>query len=169
RMAGYQEHKLRLMAAYDLPTKIGRFGFGAIWRYDSGTPYSLTTTLSGLSDEQIALDPGYATPPATQPIYFGERGVELFEDITRLDLAVEWAFPIGPVEPWVKLAVVNVFNEDNLVSHNTTVFANTAPGDPVDALGLPTTFRRSVNFGRANSVASYQAARQFSFAAGLRF
>jgi hypothetical protein len=170
RMAGYQKHKLRLMAGYDLPTPIGRFGFGAIWRYDSGTPYSLTTTLGGgLTPEQAALDPGYATPPATQPIYFGERGSGLFEDITRLDLALEWALPVGPVEPWVKVSVVNVFNEDSLVSHNTTVFANNGPNDPKDALGLPTTFRRSVNFGRANSVASYQLARTFSFAAGLRF
>jgi hypothetical protein len=65
--------------------------------------------------------------------------------------------------------VLNVFNEDALIAYNNTVFANNGPNDPKDALGLPTTFRRSVNFGRANSPTSYQLSRTFQVAAGVRF
>ena len=168
RLAGYQKHKLRLLGAYALPTRFGNFDFGAIWRFDSGTPYSLAVANYTVTDTQLARDPGYALPPTTATLYFDERGSELFPDITRLDLSLQYELPVWKsLSPWLKVDVFNVLNEDELVTHNTSIIPD--ENGPLDANGQPTTFTRSVNFGRATGAASYQRAREFQISAGIRF
>jgi len=48
-LAADQRHKLRAWATYDLGTRIGHFNLGVIERYDSGTPFSASGSITMLS------------------------------------------------------------------------------------------------------------------------
>jgi len=52
-------HKLRVWTTYDVGTKIGHFNLGVIERYDSGTPFSASGTITMLSSYLCS---GGATP-----------------------------------------------------------------------------------------------------------
>ena len=71
------------------------------------------------------------------------------------------------LRPWVKLDVFNIFNNDKLVTWNTTV--NADPNSPVDALGLPTSYVEGALFGQGTSNANYPRARGWQMAVGFRF
>ena len=168
-LPGFQRHKVRVLGAYNFRTPIGVFTPGIIYNYDSGTTYSLTTT-ENLTDTQIALNPGYASLPNSQTVYFGDRGLGTYPSQQRWDASFEWSAPIGKtIAPYVRFAILNVFNTAYLVSYNTSITSNTGPGDPVDAFGLPTTYTPGPNFGTATSSSNYQIARTFSAAVGVRF
>jgi outer membrane receptor protein involved in Fe transport len=49
-LAADERHKVRLFGTYDLSTAIGHFNLGLIERYDSGTPFSATGTITMLSN-----------------------------------------------------------------------------------------------------------------------
>src|SRR5262249_25163913 len=122
-------------------------------------------------------DPGYAKPPTTQSVYFGQRGIDTFPSVSAVDLALNYDIPLFKVlSPWVKATVFNVFNSHYLRAYNTSILpcdpadppAGCA-GTPVDANGLPTTFVKSPSFRQARSATDYQAARRFILSAGVRF
>ncbi len=166
-LSGYQKHKLRLLGTYAIRSKIGIFTPGLIYSYDSGQPYNITSTLP-LTAIEIARDPGYASLPATQLIYYGDRGNNFFPSQQRWDLAFSWEAPVyKTVVPWVRFAITNLFNPAYLVSYDTSVTANTK--GPLDSNGLPTTYTKAKTFGTATSSANYQPARTLTFAAGIRF
>jgi hypothetical protein len=174
---GFQRHKLRLLTNYNLPTAFGNFGFGLVYRFDSGTPYSFVANGQPLSDIQAARDPGYALPPSSQSIYFGARGSQTFPSRSAFDIALNYDIPIYKIiSPWVKATVTNVFNTHYRTGFNTGVIPCSAPDQPgcggaapVDADGLPTTFVPSSSFGTARSNADFQTPRRFILSAGLRF
>ena len=180
-LAGFQRHKLRLLSDYELPTSIGLWGFGLIYSFDSGVPYSLVAPGFPVSDVQLSHDPGYANPPQTAPLYFGELGSQTFPSQSRFDLALNYEFPIGKVVSlWVKGQVLNVFNTRYLTGFNTAIIpcsdsSNQSQKDAgctnftKDANGLPTTFVPGPAFGTARSAADYQVARTFTLSAGIRF
>jgi hypothetical protein len=180
-LAGFQRHKLRLLSDYQMPTSFGTFGFGLIYSFDSGTPYSLVATDFPVSAIQLSHDPGYANPPATEPVYFGARGSQLFPSQSRFDFALNYEFPIARLlSVWVKGQVVNVFNTHYLVAYNTAIVPCSDPASavqrgagctsfPLDANGLPTTFVPGAAFGNARSSADYQVPRTFTLSAGIRF
>jgi hypothetical protein len=166
-LSGYQKHKLRLLGTYAIRSKIGTFTPGLIYSYDSGQPYNITSTLP-LSAIEIARDPGYASLPATQVIYYGDRGNSFFPSQQRWDLSFSWEAPITKtVAPYVRFAITNLFNTAYLVSYDTSVTANT--NGPLDSNGLPTTYTKAKTFGTATSSANYQPARTLTIAAGIRF
>jgi Carboxypeptidase regulatory-like domain/TonB-dependent Receptor Plug Domain len=183
-LAGFQRHKLRLIGAYNLRTPIGIFTPGVIYNFDSGTPYSVTTTY-GLTDIQKARDPGYANLPNSQTIYFGGRGSGTFPSQQRWDVSLDWNAPTyKTVAPYVRFAIRNVFNTAYLVSFNTTAIVPNDgktvngvkhPDGPLDANGLPTTFSTQKDennheiFGTATSSTDYQPSRTLTVAAGIRF
>jgi len=181
RLAGYQKHKLRLLEAYTLPTKAGNFTLGAVYRFDSGTPYSLVALQQPLSDIQLSHDPGYANVPQNQPLYFGGRGTQTFPSQSRFDFALNYDIPIWKtLSPWVKFEVFNVFNTRYRTGFDTTIVPCTKSSDgsvpsgcaanpPLDASGLPTTFVPGSSFGLARGTTDYQAPRQFQMSAGVRF
>jgi hypothetical protein len=179
RLAGYQQHKLRLLTNYNLPTHFGNFGFGMVYRFDSGVPYSDLARGYPVTDIQKSHDPGYATPPQSQNLYFGERGANIFPSQSRFDLAFNYDIPVFKVvSPWLKATVLNIFNthyrtgfDTGIVPCNGSSAATAAgcTGAPLDSNGLPTTFVKGSSFGSARSKTDYQQAREFLLSAGIRF
>ena len=176
RLPWFQEHRLRILNAWDQP--LGPFGTlsaGLIYSYDSAGVYDLSASgpLTAVQSE-IHRQAGYRSLPASQTIYFGKLGAGEFEDVHQVDLALTWSLrPFRKFEPWIKLDVYNLFNDDALVSFNTTVTAD--PNSPRDALGLPTGYIEGPLFGQPTSVTTFDSAghiqlpRELRIAAGIRF
>jgi carboxypeptidase family protein/TonB-dependent receptor-like protein len=156
---------------------VGRFGdlsFSLLGQYNSPKTYSLTRSSVNLTAIQRAADPGYAQPPSTQTIYFGARGSQEFNDWYTFDTAITYSLPfLKRFEPWIKVDVRNLLNDDTLIAWDRTIlpiFRNSAnPNAPVDEFGLPTTFNRASSFGNARSANDYVTPREYRFSAGIRF
>jgi len=169
RLAGFQRHALRVWSTYRLD--FGRFGgvdAGGFLSSDSGLTHSLRAGGVPLSPRQRALISGYISQPASQTIYFAPRGSEDFKGYRVFDLALTYSVPVfRSARPWVKLELYNVFNNQRLVTWNTTVRAD--PASPLDDLGLPTGYIKGPLFGQAQSSGNYVAPRAFQMAFGVRF
>lgn len=168
RLAAFQRHKVRLWSNYRF--ELGRFGHlnvGGLVNYDSGTPYSLIDNSFPITAEQAANDPGYASPPTSSNVFFGERGSQLFDDVATVDLALRYGIDFGRFQPWLKVEIFNLFDNDKLVTWDNEISGNT--GGPVDSLGLPTTFTEGPNFGQATDDADYAVPRELRLSVGLRF
>jgi len=176
RVDDFQRHKVRVWASYGV--QLGRFGrvdVAPLYRYNSGRTYSLVAGGVPLSAIQVARNPGYARLPASQSVFFGERGSQSFEGFHMADLGLTYGVPVWQsLRPWVKLEVLNVLNNQKLIGWNTTVTADNA--GPKDASGLPTDYIKSAAFGTASAPSSYprprpgmDGGRTFIVAAGIRF
>lgn len=82
------------------------------------------------------------------------------------------------LRPWVKFELYNVFNDQSLVTTNTSVTRDLT--GPVDANGLPTQFVRGSLFGQATAITHFPRsatnfagtnlyARTFMMSFGVRF
>lgn len=180
RLNDFQRHKVRAWTNYTLDFGgVGAFDVSLIARYDSPLTFSYSTTGVDFSAIQLARDPGYASPPADQTIFFGERGAGRFESATQFDLAVHYQIPLfKTLRPWAKFELYNVFNNQSLVGFNTNVVPD--ENGPVDANGIPTQFIRDPAFGTATGASSYPQAtriygstavyaRTFLMSVGVRF
>jgi hypothetical protein len=155
--------------------QFGRFDIVPLYRFNSARTYSLVAGAVPLSAQQVAANPGYVRLPASQPIYFGGRGTESFKSAQLVDLAVTYGVPVWhSVRPWIKLEVLNLLNNQDLLSWDTTVGPDNAGA--MDAFGLPLSYVRGPNFGKATSNGNYARPRQgmdggrtFLLAAGVRF
>jgi hypothetical protein len=169
RLAGFQQHALRLWSVYGLD--LGRFGdldIGGFFSVDSAWSYSLRASGQPLSPVQRERVLGYVSQPSSQTIYFGPRGSEEFKGYSLFDLAVSYSIPVfRNARPWVKLELYNVFNNEKLVTWNTTVRPD--PASPRDELGLPTGYIKGPLFGQAQGNGNYVSPRAFQMAFGLRF
>jgi hypothetical protein len=65
-LAADQRHKVRAWATYDLGTPIGHFNVGAIERYDSGSPYTASGSIT-VSPYMLCSQPNAAAPTASVP------------------------------------------------------------------------------------------------------
>jgi hypothetical protein len=169
RLAGFQADKVRVWTSYAFDFgRAGNLDVGLIGNYDSPLTFSFAATRVPLSAAQRAAGANYYSLPSTQTLYFGERGAGEYNDIFSADIALTYGIPIfKSFEPYVKFTVQNVTNENTPVTFNTQVSRNTA--GPVDAQGLPTTFIKGVNFGKATTNANYQTPREYFISAGFRF
>src|SRR6185503_1344775 len=176
RLDDFQRNKVRVWADYQIA--LGRFGavdVAPLYRYNSGRTYSLVAAGVPLSAQQIARNPGYARLPTSQSIFFGDRGSQSFEGFHLVDLAATYSVPVWQsLRPWVKLEVLNAFNNQKLVSWNTSITADAS--GPKDENGLPINYIKSASFGTASGPASYprprpglDGGRTFLLAAGIRF
>jgi hypothetical protein len=120
-------------------------------------------------------------------------GSGTFNGYHSFDFALTYSIPIvRSIAPRVKFEVYNVTNEQDLRFFNTTVAANTTDAAsvaacggpcPVDALGLPTTFRyhasrsgdptnidaSKTTFGLARDASDYQVPREYRVSVSLTF
>ena len=93
-----------------------------IYRFDSGTPYSFVSPGYPITAIQASHDPGYAHPPTSQNLFFGERGAQTFPSQSRFDFALNYDIPIFKLlEPWLKVTVVNVFNTRYRTGFDTSI------------------------------------------------
>ncbi|MCM2254621.1 MAG: TonB-dependent receptor [Vicinamibacteria bacterium] len=167
----YQQHKARAWTTYNLDLgKGGDLSLSALWRFNSGLAYSLAAAGGGATSIQRALNPGYASMPGAQTIFFGGRGSEEFASLHLFDFAMNYEVKVWRTfRPWFKAEVRNVLNNDKLATWNTTITAVRTAGAPVDNLGLATTYVKGANFGKATGNANYATPRTFQASVGFRF
>lgn len=153
----FQRHKVRAWTTYTLGLgPVGAVDTSFLWRYNSPLTFSYTAAVP-ISPIQASRNPGYARPPTSQTLYFGDRGEGEFEDAHLFDLAATYQVPVfRTLRPWLKFEVYNLFNNQSLVGFNTAVTANNAGAR--DADGLPTEFVRGANFGTATAITHFPRA-----------
>ncbi len=180
RFDDFQRHKVRLWTTYLWNLgPAGSLDIAGFWTYNSALTYSLVATSVPLSPQQDALwrSLGYARPPngGTQNLFFGERGSQDFKGYGLVDLALTYRIPVWKtVQPWVKVEVLNVLNNDKLISWNTSVTPNN--NGPKDEMGLPLEYNEGALFGQGTRNldyprwrAGFDGGRTFLAAFGVRF
>ncbi len=170
--SGFQQHRLRAWGIYDLSLgkKAGEINWGLVFRFDSGTAYSIRSTGVSLTDVQTAIGQQfYPDLPTSQTVFYASgRGSERFQSSHLFDLSANYNVPVWKkVRPWVKLEVRNVFNSTPLISYNISTKPD--PTSPLDNLGLPTGYIKGKAFGTGTSTANYPNPREFLMSAGIRF
>jgi hypothetical protein len=193
-----QTHKFRGWVSYDLATVIGSWNFSLLENFDSGSPYSLTGTVPITA--AMKPNPGYVTVPTTLTYYISDRGAIRFDDITRTDLSVNYNTNpswLHGVSLFVQAEMLNVLNEENLVSHNTAVLTSnnnaafaainpytTSPGQLIEcpqgligaaltatcgASGLNANFQKGPLFGKPTSTTSLTSQGSYQLPRTYRF
>ena len=95
RLNDFQRHKLRAWTTYAMDfARFGALDASVLYRSNSALTYSLVANGVPLTAAQRAANPGYATPPTSQTVYFGERGAEQFNDAQMFDLAFTYSVPV---------------------------------------------------------------------------
>ena len=183
-----QTHRLRAWASYDQPLGfIGDLNISVLQRFDSGTPYSASQTVNV---SNFVTNPGYATPPTTSTYFFSDRGEFRTDDVTATDLALNWTLPITRVNVFVQGELINVFNEQAVITPNVSITtfnaANqnrfnpfTTPRSEVrecpqgtataDCVAGGYHWRKGASFGQGAGPNTYQLPRTYRFSAGIRF
>lgn len=170
RLASFQRNKVRLWTVYT--AGLGRAGsadVSLLYRYDSPLTFSLVSAGDdAITAIQETLGAAYANLPANQTIYFGKRGSEQFDSAHLFDVAINYGIPVfKSLRPWLKLEMVNVFNNQKLIAWNTDVSQD--PASPKDRLGLATGYIRGDQFGQADEIGDYPLPRTFRISLGVRF
>jgi hypothetical protein len=179
-MMNDQRHKTRIYATFLLPAnpRFGSFTLGVAQRLDSGVPYDISFPLN---PRAYVTNPGYITTPSSVDYYISGRGPLRTENIFSTDVSFVWSMRVrGPVELFFRALVNNVFNQQGVMSVDTTVSSNASPGE-YTAASLPvfnpftTTPVADVNyrygslFGQPTAPSNYQDSRTFTCSFGIRF
>jgi hypothetical protein len=178
RLYDYQKSKLRFWSSYTLDMhKGGRLSLSGLLRLDSALTYSLAATRQPLTDIQTALlaQEGYPDAPGSQTVYFGTRGSQDFKGYGLVDASLNYEIPIvQSLRPWLKFDVYNLFNNQTLITWNTTVKQDKT--GPLDSMGLATGYTLGSSYGQATSPNNYPTpfqgqtgGRTFRVAFGFRF
>lgn len=172
-LTGDQRNRLKVWAAYDLPTPVGDFNVSLLQNFDSAN----RTSLDGDIDPgpYVTTGPDYLDPPATVSYFFGGRGNLTTDDIFRTDLALNYRLNLGAVQLFVQPEVINIFNEQGVTAYDEEILTNVDDDDlqpfnpftetPVEGVH----WRRGPNFGKPNSEGDFQTPRTFRVSVGLRF
>jgi len=175
-----QTHKVRAWLTYTLPTPVGNFTFSALERFDSGTPFSALGTVDSRGPSSARYVPqsvlnSYQGEPTGVNYYFGDRGGFRWDDVSALDLSVNYRLHLGRVELFVQPELINAFDESAVIAGDTTVLTakNTASLQafnpfttaPVEGVN----YRFGTNFGKARNATDYQQPRTYRVSVGIRF
>jgi len=154
----FQRHKVRAWTTYGLDFgRAGGVDTSILWRYNSPLTFSYSAAGVPITAIQAARNPGYARPPTAQTLFFGERGEGEFEASHQFDLAATYQVPVfRTLRPWLKFEVYNLFNNQSLITSNTSVTADNTSAR--DENGLPTSFIRGGNFGLGTQNSHYPRA-----------
>jgi hypothetical protein len=159
---------------------LGTLTIGALQRYDSGTPYSLVTSIDPVqsSDCPECIDPSqfnYLNPPHTVNYFFSNRGQFRFDNITQTDLSLNWFVPVSSAQLFVEGQVLNAFDRHGRVSYNTDVILlkpfNPFTEKPVEGVN----WEKGPDFGKAQNPTTlttqgdYQLPRTYRVSFGVRF
>ena len=127
RLDNFQRHKLRVYGTY--AQGLGRFGsvdVAPLWRVNSGGVYSLTASRAGHGARSWratrAIRRRTSARRRAQTVFFGERGAYEFKGYGVMDFATSYNVPVWKtVQPWVKLEVYNLFNNQKQIAWDRTV------------------------------------------------
>ncbi len=179
RLLNFQRNKLILWSTYVASLgSLGDASISGLLRVNSGTTYSLAAQGQPLTATQLARIAAYPDAPQDQPVYFDERGSEHFNGYGVLDFSVNYNVPVfRTLRPWVKFDIYNLFNNQKLITWNTSVRQD--PNSPKDNLGLATGYIQGASFGRATANTNFPVpfyagtletgGRTFRMALGFRF
>jgi outer membrane receptor protein involved in Fe transport len=188
-LPGDQTHKLRLWLSTDF--SFGRFGglnVSLLENFDSGTPYSLSGTISARPDPAAGSDIGtkYLSEPTTVTYFFSDRGELRWDDVTRTDLALNYTIPITKVSFFIEGEIINLFDEQAQIAGNTAITTSTSTAkNCTDGAGvamrciafnpftdkpvLGTNYAIPAAFGTATSATQYQTPLTYRVSLGVRF
>ncbi|MEM7052681.1 MAG: TonB-dependent receptor [Acidobacteriota bacterium] len=171
-----QRHKLRVWGSYDLiNTGFHNLNGTVLLNYFSGQPYGAN---ANIDPRPFVDNPGYQTPPTAVTYFFTDRDAFRTDDITRVDLALNYAFTFNAfgrgVELFLQPEVINVLDADGVIDPNG-LDANEgitllAPFDPFTETPVEgVNYRRNSNFGQPLNENDFQTPRTFRFSVGFRF
>jgi hypothetical protein len=177
RLQDFQRSRLRLWSTYNFGLgSMGDLGVSGLWRVDSARVYSLTATVPLTTTQaSILANAGYPDAPSPNVVYFGDRGSQSFNGYALFDTSINYSVPVlRTLRPYLKFDVYNLFNNQKMISWNTSVIPN--PNSPKDSLGLATGYLPGPLYGQATSTSNFPTpfsgqtgGRTFIVAAGFRF
>jgi hypothetical protein len=150
--------------------------FSGLWRYNSGRTYTLRAANQAITavQNQLLARAGYADAPLSQTVYYSDLGSEQFKGYGVLDGSLTYDIALAKLRPWVKLDVFNLFNNQKVISWNTTIRQDAST--PRDAIGLRSGYINGPLFGQPTGNNNYPApfagqtgGRTVRVALGLRF
>lgn len=164
KLIGDMPLSMRWTGDYTTDSAYGKTILGLIYRFNSGSHYSDTRTVSRSSVNPLL--PATFGVSTTQ-YRDGQRGQYVLPGQSTLDLAVTQdfnLFTVGqtPVRGFVKVIAYNFLNHQQIIGFNTTS-SSLASGAP-----LATPWVRAASYGSISST-NYGTPRQFSLSAGVRF
>lgn len=176
-LANDQRHRVRVWAGWDFLDVAGhRLNLTVLQNFSSGRPYG---ALGSVASEPFVDNPGYVTPPSDVNYYFTARDAFRTDDITRTDLALNYAFDWGAfgksMEVFLQPEVINLFNEDGVMVVNTSVRDATTtdglqPFNPfTDTPMEGVHWEKGPDFGQPSDPTDFQDPRTFRFSVGFRF
>jgi hypothetical protein len=178
RLSSFQRHRVHLWGIYRLDA--GRWGdatVSGLLRYNSARTYSLRAANQAITLTQaLALDDlGYPDMPSSQTVFYGPAGSESFAGYGIVDASASYNVPVfRSVRPWVRMDLFNLFDNQKLISWNTSIAQDSST--PRDALGLRTGYITGPQFGRPTGNTSYPVpfggatgGRTLRLAIGVRF
>jgi hypothetical protein len=156
-------HRVNVLGAYTFDfNRAGAFTLGSVLYYQSGLPYN---HLASVSYTRV---PGYVSGAVgTYTKFFAPRGSFRFNDWWQWDLSGRYEFPIfSDFNIFLKVAVTNVLNNDEVVTFQTTGVARTVNGQQVWAPAGNCTVdqapsRNCTSYGRIRNQGDYQTPRQY--------
>ncbi|HMM33772.1 MAG TPA: hypothetical protein PKA62_03430, partial [Thermoanaerobaculia bacterium] len=121
-------------------------------------------------------------PPTGITYYYTAMDAYRTDDISRLDLSLNYSYFIGPVEIFAQPTVINLFGQDNVVTPYTSIenpqthsayykTFNPFTTKPVfGARGTNANWGVNQNlFGKADGPEDFQTPRTFRVSFGVRF
>ncbi|HXI13444.1 MAG TPA: TonB-dependent receptor [Thermoanaerobaculia bacterium] len=118
-----QTHKVRAWLALDVPTFLGDFNFSVLQRFDSGSPYSesISVSTSRTSCAACPVNPGYIEPPTSVGYFISKRGEFRLDDVSATDVAINYELPINRLRLFAQGEVINAFDRQTATGINTSI------------------------------------------------
>jgi outer membrane receptor for ferrienterochelin and colicin len=167
-LSGHDPLRMRLNATKIFNNAYGKTTVGFIYRFDAGTHYSNTRSISRTRLGGATLSSQFG---ASGSQYLDQmRGGGVYPASAYLDLAITHDFPLfkvggKEVVAFGKVVFQNVFNHQQQIGFNTNWLA--ATGTYPNAVNSP--WVQSSAFGTANSQTYYGTPRTVTASAGFRF
>lgn len=185
-------HRANLWARVDVPVPFGQLNLSLLERYRSALSYSAVATIDvrrggTTGPANGVVNPGYQTVPASVNYFFSERGAYRLDDITSMDLGINYSVPFRQAQLFAEVDLINLFNEQGmedpdfidrtvltrrqtncLQSGTTTRCAafNPLAGEmPEEGVH----WQKGANFGKPLTSDAYQLPRTYRFSVGVRF
>jgi hypothetical protein len=165
-LANDRTHKARVYWTATLPIGKGRISYSAIVKYDSSTPYSaaVNSSLTGYLPAASATVPrsGMQT---TWLHYYDQLGAFRRNDISTVDMKIDYAFPV-----WGKVQIMGDFQVNNAFNTQTNwQTVNNFTGSTV-GYTAPIRVANVQTFGTDGGLSNnYISGRNFAASIGLKF